>query len=92
MIQKHISLPEELDQKIRERVKHLKASEDRVIKDLIEQGLKSVTQEDRFSLLDSIRAKNQDLDPETVEQDVSAVVETVRQELYDKEQTRQGRH
>ena len=91
MIQKQISLPEELDQKIQERVKRLQASEERVIKDLIEQGLKSVAQ-DRFSVLDSIRAKNPDFDPETVEQDVSAVVEVVRQELYDKEQTRQGRH
>ena len=40
MIQKHISLPEELDQKIRERVKLLKESEEQVIRELIEQGLK----------------------------------------------------
>ena len=86
MIQKQISLPETLDQQIRERVERLKASEDRVIRDLIEEGLKSVTREDRFSVLDSIRAKNKDLDPSQVEQDVSAVVEVVRQELYDKEQ------
>ena len=92
MIQKQISLPETLDQQIRERVERLKASEDRVIRDLIAEGLKSVTREDRFSVLDRIRAKNLDLDPQTVEQDVSAVVEAVRQELYDKEQTRQGRH
>ena len=90
MIQKHISLPEDLDQQIRERVKRLKTSEDRVIKELIEQGLKSSTR-DRFSVLDSIRAKNQDLDPTEVEQDVSAVVEAVRQELYDKEQISQSR-
>ena len=57
MIQKQISLPKELDQKIRERVKHLKASEDRVIQELIEEGLKSSTR-DRFSVLDSMRAKN----------------------------------
>jgi ribosome-associated translation inhibitor RaiA len=85
MIQKHISLPEKLDQKIRERVKRLKESEERVIQELIEEGLKSSTR-DRFSVLDSIRAKNPDLDPERVEQDVTAVVEAVRQELYDKEQ------
>jgi hypothetical protein len=85
MIQKQISLPEELDQKIREQVKRLKASEERVIQELIEEGLKSSTR-DRFSVLDSIRAKNPDLDPERVEQDVTAVVEAVRQELYDKEQ------
>jgi hypothetical protein len=41
MIQKQISISEELDQKIRERVKRLKASEDRVIKELIEQGLQA---------------------------------------------------
>ena len=91
MIQKYISLPEELDQQIRERAKRLKASEERVIRDLIEEGLISSTREDRFSVLDRIRAKNQDLDPETVEQDVTAVVEAVRQELYDKEQIGQGR-
>jgi hypothetical protein len=62
-----------------------------VIKELIEQGLKSVTQEDRFSVLDSIRAKNKDLDPETVEHDVTAVVEAVRQELYDKANANQSR-
>ena len=41
MIQKHISLPEELDQKIQERAKLLQASEERVIRELIEQGLKT---------------------------------------------------
>ena len=41
MIQKHISLPAELDQKIRERAKRLQASEERVIRELIEQGLKT---------------------------------------------------
>jgi len=41
MIQKHISLPEDLDQKIRQRAKLLKESEDRVIRELIEQGLRS---------------------------------------------------
>jgi predicted DNA-binding protein len=41
MIQKHISLPEDLDQKIQERVKRLKESENRVIRELIEQGLKT---------------------------------------------------
>jgi hypothetical protein len=82
MIQKQTSLPEELDQKIRERVKRLKASEERVIQELIEDGLKSATR-DRFNVLDSTRAKNKDLDPETVERDVTAVVEAVRQELYD---------
>ena len=85
MIQKQISLPEELDQKIRERVKRLRASEDRVIRELLEEGLKYSTQ-NRFSVLDSIRAKNQNLDPVAVEQDVTAIVESVRQELYDKEQ------
>ena len=39
MIQKQISLPEELDQKIRERAKRSQASEERVIQELIEQGL-----------------------------------------------------
>ena len=92
MIQKQISLPEELDRKIQERVKRLQKSEERVIRELIEEELISSTREDRFSVLDRIRAKNRDLDPRTVEQDVSAVVEAVRQELYDKEQTRQGRH
>ena len=40
MIQKQISLPEELDQKIQQRVKRLQASEERVIQELIEQGLR----------------------------------------------------
>ena len=39
MIQKQISLPEELDQKIQERAKRLHAPEERVIQELIEQGL-----------------------------------------------------
>ena len=41
MIQKQISLPEELDQKIQQRAKRLQASEERVIQELIEQGLKT---------------------------------------------------
>jgi predicted DNA-binding protein len=41
MIQKQISLPEELDQKIQERAKLLKESEERVIRELIEQGLQA---------------------------------------------------
>ena len=45
MIQKHISLPEALDQKIRERAKRLQAPEERVIRELIEQGLSQQTQQ-----------------------------------------------
>ena len=45
MIQKHISLPEELDQKIQERAKRLQASEERVIRELIEEGLKKPKQQ-----------------------------------------------
>lgn len=41
MVQKQISLPEELDQKIQQRAKLLKESEERVIRELIEQGLKT---------------------------------------------------
>ena len=41
MIQKQISLPEELDQQIQERAKRLRASEERVIRELIEQGLRT---------------------------------------------------
>ena len=41
MIQKQISLPEELDRKIQERAKRLHASEERVIRELIEEGLKT---------------------------------------------------
>jgi hypothetical protein len=41
MIQKRISLREELDQQIRERAKRLQASEERVFRELIEQGLKT---------------------------------------------------
>jgi hypothetical protein len=41
MIQKHISLPEELDQQIQQRAKLLRESEERVIQELIEQGLKT---------------------------------------------------
>ena len=44
MIQKHISLPEQLDQKIRERVKRLNQPEEQVITQLIEEGLKKPQQ------------------------------------------------
>jgi predicted DNA-binding protein len=44
MIQKHISLPEELDQQIRERVKRLNRPEEQVITQLIEEGLKTPKQ------------------------------------------------
>jgi predicted DNA-binding protein len=44
MIQKHISLPEELDQKIRERVKRLNQPEEQVITQLIEEGLNTPKQ------------------------------------------------
>ncbi len=39
MIQKRISLPEELDRRIRERVKRLNQPEEQVIRKLIEEGL-----------------------------------------------------
>jgi hypothetical protein len=45
MIQKHISLPEELDQKIRERVKRLNQPEEQVITTLLEEGLKTPKQQ-----------------------------------------------
>ena len=41
MIQKHISLPEELEQQIQQRVKLVKQPEEQVIQELIEQGLKT---------------------------------------------------
>ena len=41
MIHKHITLPEELDQQIQERAQRLQESEERVIQELIEQGLKT---------------------------------------------------
>jgi hypothetical protein len=41
VIQEQVSLPEDLDQKIRERAKLLQESEERVIRELIEQGLKT---------------------------------------------------
>ena len=44
MIQKHISLPEELDQRIRERVKRLNKPEEQVITQLLEEGLKTPQQ------------------------------------------------
>ena len=44
MIQKQISLPEELDQKIRERVKRLNQPEEQVITQLIEEGLNTPKQ------------------------------------------------
>jgi predicted DNA-binding protein len=44
MIQKHISLPEELDQRIRERVKRLSQPEEQVITQLIEEGLNTQKQ------------------------------------------------
>ena len=42
--------------------------------------------EARFSVLDRIRAKNADQDPDEVLRDVTAAVEAVRQEAYDREQ------
>ena len=45
MIQKHISLPQDLDQKIRERVKRLNQPEEQVITQLIEEGLKTPQQQ-----------------------------------------------
>ena len=39
MIQKQISLPEKLDQQIRERAKRLQAPEEQVITQLLEEGL-----------------------------------------------------
>ena len=45
MIQKQISLPEELDQQIQERAKRLKASEEQVIATLLEEGLKKPKQQ-----------------------------------------------
>jgi hypothetical protein len=53
MIQKHISLPEDLDQKIQQRAKLLQASEERVIRELIEQGLQ--TAKPPMSLGESLR-------------------------------------
>ena len=44
MIQKHISLSEELDRKIRERVKRLNQPEEQVITQLIEEGLNTPKQ------------------------------------------------
>ena len=41
MIHKHISLPEELEQQIQQRVKLVKQPEEQVIQELIEQGLKT---------------------------------------------------
>ena len=45
MIQKQISLPEELDRKIQKRAKHLKLPEERVITALLEEGLKKPKQQ-----------------------------------------------
>ena len=45
MIQKHIYLPEDLEQQIQQRAKLLKESEDRVIRELIEEGLKKPKQQ-----------------------------------------------
>jgi len=45
MIQKRISLPEELDQKIRERVKRLNQPEEQVITQLIVEGLNKKPQQ-----------------------------------------------
>ena len=44
MIQKQISLPEELDRRIQQRAKRLQAPEERVIRELTEQGLKTSKQ------------------------------------------------
>ena len=41
MIQKQISISQELDQKIQQRAKLLQESEERVIRELIEQGLQT---------------------------------------------------
>jgi len=49
--------------------------------------------EQAFAVIDKIRARNSDKDPDEVEKDVTAVVETVRQEMYDERKKRaSGRH
>jgi hypothetical protein len=50
MIQKQISLPEDLNQQIHERVKQLKQPEEQVITELIEKGLQTT-----MSLGESLR-------------------------------------
>ena len=45
MIQKQISLPDELDRKIRERVKRLNQPEEQVITQLLEEGLNKPQQQ-----------------------------------------------
>ena len=53
----------------------------------------SKEREQGFSTIDQIRARNSDKDPDEVEKDVTAVVETVRQEMYDEQKKRaSGRH
>jgi hypothetical protein len=49
------------------------------------------TSRDRlFAILDQIRAKNDDKDPDQVFADVTSVVESVRRENYERRQPRQG--
>ena len=49
--------------------------------------------EQAFAVVDSIRERNSDQDPEEVEKDVTAVVEAVREEMYEKRSKRNtGRH
>jgi hypothetical protein len=50
MIQKHISLPENLNRQIHERVKRLRQPEEQVITHLLEQGLQTT-----MSLGESLR-------------------------------------
>lgn len=44
-----------------------------------------LAREDFFKIVDEIHSRNEDKDPEEVYRDVTAVVEEVRQELYERE-------
>jgi len=54
MIQKQISLPEELNQQIRERMKKLRQPEEQVITELIQKGLQTTQWKNAGDALSSL--------------------------------------
>ncbi|KKS75476.1 MAG: hypothetical protein UV46_C0018G0015 [Candidatus Gottesmanbacteria bacterium GW2011_GWC2_42_8] len=56
--------------------------------DILEEYNKFKSDQELFSIIDKLQAKNRDKDPAKVLKDVTEVVEEVRRELYEKEKTK----
>lgn len=56
--------------------------------DILEEYNKFKSDQELFSIIDKLQAKNRDEDPDKVLKDVTEAVEEVRRELYEKEKTK----